>query len=79
VTDRDTGTFKGFGFIKFATKEAAEKAVELGGPTYQLRETTVSLAEGKGDKSGKGDKGAKGKGGRGPSMVPQGAKVTFDD
>jgi nucleolin len=85
VTDRDTGSFKGFGFIKFATKEAAEKAVELGGPTYEDRETTVRLAEGKGEKGGKGDKGGKGgkggkgKGGRGPSMVPEGAKVTFDD
>jgi len=31
VTDRDTGSFKGFGFIKFATKEAAGLTPSLSG------------------------------------------------
>ena len=46
ITDKQTGSPKGFGFVEMATEEAARKAIEtLNGTTFMDR--TLSVAEAK--------------------------------
>jgi cold-inducible RNA-binding protein len=46
ITDKQTGSPKGFGFVEMATEEAAQKAIEtLNGTTFMDR--TLSVAEAK--------------------------------
>ncbi|MDN5865098.1 MAG: RNA-binding protein [Gammaproteobacteria bacterium] len=44
IKDRDTGRPKGFGFITFATQEAAEKALEQNGNDCDGRPLKVNMA-----------------------------------
>jgi cold-inducible RNA-binding protein len=44
IMDRDTGRPKGFGFITFATQEAAEKALEQNGKDLDGRPLKVNMA-----------------------------------
>jgi len=44
IMDRDTGRPKGFGFITFATQEAAEKALEQNGKDMDGRPLRVNMA-----------------------------------
>lgn len=44
IMDRDTGRPKGFGFITFATQEAAERALEQNGNDLDGRPLKVNVA-----------------------------------
>lgn len=44
ATDRQTGDSKGFGFVTFETKEAADKAVKLNGTELKARALRIDLA-----------------------------------
>lgn len=44
ITDRETGRFRGFGFIEFSTPDQAEAALKLNGQTFQERSLKVNLA-----------------------------------
>ncbi len=44
ITDRETGRPKGFGFITFATEEAAERALEQNGQDLEGRPLRVNYA-----------------------------------
>lgn len=44
IMDRDSGRPKGFGFITFATQEAAEKALEQNGHDLDGRPLKVNMA-----------------------------------
>ncbi|ABB32850.1 RNP-1 like RNA-binding protein [Geobacter metallireducens RCH3] len=75
ITDRDTGEFKGCGYVRMATIEEAKEAVEtLDGALLRNRAITVTLARpqkqttrpgGRGGKGGPGPRtgGSRGKGG----------------
>jgi RNA recognition motif-containing protein len=52
IMDRDTGRPKGFGFITFATQEAAEKALEQNGKDLGGRPLKVNIATNKPRNSG---------------------------
>lgn len=54
IKDRDTGRPKGFGFITFATQEAAEKALEQNGNDCDGRPLRVNVAIDKPRNSGGG-------------------------
>lgn len=45
IMDRDTGRPKGFGFITFASQQAAEKALEQDGKDLDGRPLKVSMAQ----------------------------------
>ena len=54
IMDRETGRPKGFGFITFATQEAAEKALEQNGKDLDGRPLKVNMAIDKPRNSGGG-------------------------
>jgi len=54
IMDRDTGRPKGFGFITFATQEAAEKALEQNGQDLDGRPLKVNFAIDKPRNGGQG-------------------------
>jgi len=64
IMDRDTGRPKGFGFITFATQQAAEKALEQNGKDLGGRPLRVNIAT---DKPRTGGGGGGGGGYRGGS------------
>jgi len=45
INDRETGRSKGFGFVSFATPEAAQKALELNGKEVEGRTIVVNVAK----------------------------------
>ena len=45
INDRETGRSKGFGFVSFATPEAAQKALELNGKEIEGRTIVVNVAK----------------------------------
>lgn len=57
IKDRDTGRPKGFGFITFASQQAAEQALEQDGRNFGGRPLKVSIAT---EKPGRGGGGARG-------------------
>lgn len=69
ITDRDTGEFKGCGYVRMATVEEAQEAIEtLDGALLRNRPITVSLARpqkpaprpgGRGGRGGKGGPGSR--------------------
>jgi cold-inducible RNA-binding protein len=65
IMDRDTGRPKGFGFITFATQQAAEKALEQNGKDLGGRPLRVNVATDK-PRTGGGPRGGGGGGNRGP-------------
>ena len=72
ITDRDTGEFKGCGYVRMATVEEAQEAIEtLDGALLRKRPITVSLARpqkpaprpgGRGGKGGPGNRPGTGRG-----------------
>jgi len=62
IMDRDTGRPKGFGFITFASQQAAEKALEQNGKDLGGRALRVNIAT---DKPRTGGGGGGGRGGFG--------------
>ncbi len=66
IKDRDTGRFKGFGFVEMANDEEAKKAVEaLSGSEYEGRKLVVSEAHDRPERGGGGGGHRGGGGGRG--------------
>ncbi len=46
ITDRNTGRSKGFGFVEFASEDAATKAIEMyNGQEFEGRELKVDYAK----------------------------------
>jgi len=66
ITDRDTGRPRGFGFIEMATKEGADKAIEMYND-YEMdgRRMVVNIAKPREDRNGGGGRGRGGFGGGG--------------
>ena len=56
IKDRDTGRFKGFGFIEFSAPDQAEAALKLNGETFQERPLKVSMAREQQRAGGGGDR-----------------------
>jgi RNA recognition motif-containing protein len=68
ITDRDTGRFKGFGFVEMGTEEAAQKAISgLSDCEIQGRRLTVNEARPQESRGGGFGGGGGGYGGRGRS------------
>jgi len=44
ISDRETGRSKGFGFVTFATEEAAQKSLEMAGKEVEGRAIVVNIA-----------------------------------
>ena len=44
IKDRETGLFKGFGFVEFQSKEDANKALELNGTDFEGQQLKVNVA-----------------------------------
>ncbi|MCK4651091.1 RNA-binding protein [Candidatus Babeliales bacterium] len=44
IKDRETGLFKGFGFVEFQSKEDANKALELNGKDFEGQQLKVNVA-----------------------------------
>ena len=44
IKDRETGLFKGFGFVEFQSKEDANKALELDGKDFEGQNLKVNVA-----------------------------------
>jgi RNA recognition motif-containing protein len=65
IMDRDTGRPKGFGFITFASQQAAEKALEQNGKDLGGRPLRVNIATDKPRTGGGGGGGGGFRGGRG--------------
>jgi cold-inducible RNA-binding protein len=47
IKDRETGKQKGFGFVEFATADAAQQALQLDGTEFGGRALKVSIARDK--------------------------------
>lgn len=79
LTNRETGDFKGCGFVTFDSLEASKKAMEYNGADFMGRPLKLDYAQQKPSK-GKGSKG-KGKGGKGkgssPGEKPEGCTTVF--
>lgn len=60
IKDRETGRSKGFGFITFATQQAAESALSLNGKDVDGRSLKVNMAQ---EKESRGRRGGGGGGG----------------
>ena len=54
ISDRDTGRSKGFGFVTFATEEAAQNALEMDGKEVEGRTIVVNIARPKEPRTGGG-------------------------
>jgi nucleolin len=66
ATDRETGDFKGFGHVEFASTESTDKALELAGTDLNGRNIRVDYAPGRSSAfSPHGGGGGGGRGGRG--------------
>ena len=76
LEDRDTGKFKGCGFISFETPEAAAKAVALNGTEILGRAIKCDFSQGKKD-NGKGDKGGGAGEVRPMTAKPEGCNTLF--
>jgi RNA recognition motif-containing protein len=61
ITDRDTGTSKGFGFVEMTSQVDAEKAISMFN-AYQLgdRQLKVNIAKPREERSNSGSKGYRG-------------------
>ena len=55
INDRETGRSKGFGFVSFASPEAAQKALELNGKEIEGRTIVVNVAKPREERTGGGD------------------------
>ena len=62
ITDRYSGRSRGFGFVEMATKEEADKAIEmLNGQDFEGRQIVVNLARPPREKPSRGnDRGGRG-------------------
>jgi len=63
IKDRETGRSKGFGFVTFASTEAAEKALEQNGKEHEGRPLKVNVAKERTERSGGGGFGGGNRGG----------------
>jgi RNA recognition motif-containing protein len=63
ITDRDTGSFRGFGFVEMPSNDEAAKAIEaLAGSDYNGKELTVNEARPREERGGSGGRGGFGGG-----------------
>ncbi len=60
ISDRETGRSKGFGFVTFATVDAANASLKADGTELQGRKIRVNIANDEGQRSGGGGAGARG-------------------
>ena len=66
ITDKFTGSSRGFGFVEMSSQEEAEKAIEaLNGTELDGRALTVNMAKPRGDAPRGGNRGGGGGGGGG--------------
>jgi len=82
MTDRESGRFKGSGFLDFATPADAQKATTLHDTELLERKMIVQLAKPKaaGERGARGARGARGgadRGARPPSQKPEGCDTCF--
>ena len=69
ITDMNTGTPRGFGFVEMATSEDAQKAIEsLNGTAFMDRTLTVNEAKPRQPREKRGFGGGGGKGGFGKNQ-----------
>ena len=64
INDRETGRFKGFGFIEFDSQAAAEAALSMDGKDHGGRPLKVNMAKERTERGGGGRSGGGGGGGR---------------
>lgn len=60
ISDRETGRSKGFGFVTFATPEAAKAALEMDGKEVEGRTIVVNMAKPRENRPGGGGGGFRG-------------------
>ena len=57
IVDRETGRSRGFGFVSFASDEAADAALQMNGQELDGRTIRVDRANSRGDSRGGGPRG----------------------
>ncbi len=72
IKERETGRSRGYGFITYSSKEAADKALTMDGKDFMGRKLRVNLAKEKSEGGGGGRKNFRSGGGGGDRYARQG-------